>query len=155
MEGVDVGRRRLDARAIEFGGKWVSKELNESHFYPFYFLAGIGIPNFVKAHLTTAKWQTLLDQAYLACALERCRAAKGEYPDKLDALVPEFAAKLPHDLFDGQPLRYRRTDDGRYVLYSIGWNSKDDQGQASLDKNGKPEWQDEKGDWVWQGVPKR
>ncbi len=153
LEGLDLAKGLVDARAIEAGRIRFSEDLREGAPRPYYYLAAIAIPDAARAYQTTAKNQTLMDQAYLACALERCRAAKGEYPHTLDALVPAFAARLPHDLFDGQPLRYHRTDDGRYLLYSIGWNSKDDQGQMPLNKNGKPEWQDDKGDWVWQGVP--
>lgn len=70
--------------------------------------------------------------------------------------MPEFASQLPHDIFDGRPLRYRRTDDGKYLLYSIGWNSKDDGGtmEQPKDAQSKANWSAEKGDWVWQGVPK-
>ena len=115
------------------------------------------IPEIFYVHQATATTQTLLDQDSLACALERYRAANGGYPETLEALVPQFASKLPHDLFDGRPLRYRRTDDGRYLLYSIGWNSKDDGGKMEPPKEGqsKTPWSDDKDDWVWQGVPKR
>ena len=91
------------------------------------------------------------------CALERCRADKGAYPETLDALVPAYAAKLPRDLCNGEPLRYRRTAEGRYLLYSIGRNSKDDGGTLEAPKEGEAQspWSDDKGDWVWRGVPKR
>ena len=92
--------------------------------------------------------QTELDQARVACALERYRLARGEYPPTLDALVPQFIQKLPRDLIGGQPLKYRRADDGRFILYSIGWNEKDDGGQEVLNKDGKPNL--EQGDWVWR-----
>ena len=97
-----------------------------------------------------------MNLALIACALERHRAAKGAYPDTLAALVPEFAPALPHDLFDGQPLRYRRTPDGKYLLYSIGWNSKDDGGGLPADREGNARWTrwaDDRGDWVWEGLP--
>ena len=68
------------------------------------------------------------DLAMLACALERCRLATGQYPETLDALVPRFVAVLPHDIINGQPLKYRRSDKGRFILYSVGWNEKDDGG---------------------------
>lgn len=47
---------------------------------------------------------------------------------KHDALAPQFIIKLPHDVINGQPLKYRRTDDGSFILYSMGWNEKDDGG---------------------------
>ncbi|MBI5396977.1 MAG: hypothetical protein HZA91_16900 [Verrucomicrobia bacterium] len=89
--------------------------------------------------------QTTLDQTTLACALERCRLADGKFPETLDALAPRFVAKLPHDIISGQPLKYRR-DGAGYVLYSVGWNEKDDGGKPGT----KSAPASEDGDWVWQ-----
>jgi len=83
-----------------------------------------------------ARIQAQLDLACVACALERFRLADGKYPDTLDALAPQFIAQLPHDIITGQPLHYRRTDDGKFILYSIGWDDKDDGGKVFLTKNG-------------------
>jgi hypothetical protein len=90
-----------------------------------------------------AQAQTVADQASLACALERCRLAGGRFPDALDALVPRFVAKLPHDVITGGPLKYRREGDG-YALYSVGWNEKDEGGVADAKGDNA------QGDWVWQ-----
>jgi len=49
---------------------------------------------------------------------------------------------------NGKPLHYRRTDAGRYQIYSIGWNGTDDGGVIGLNKQGKLNPQ--LGDWVWQ-----
>jgi hypothetical protein len=95
---------------------------------PYNFLALIALPSYVKASQTTARNQTLANQAYIACGLERYRLARGQYPETLEALVPQFAEKLPHDILGGQPLKYHRTGDNRFVLYSVGWNGKDDGG---------------------------
>ncbi|MCX6928796.1 MAG: hypothetical protein NT154_37125, partial [Verrucomicrobia bacterium] len=72
-----------------------------------------------------ARAQSIVDLARIACTLERCRLANGQFPDSLDALTPKFIAKLPHDVINGQPLNYRLTSDGQYVLYSVGWNQTD------------------------------
>ena len=92
--------------------------------------------------------QSSVDLARVACALERYRLANGQFPDTLDALAPKFIAKLPHDVINGQPLKYRRTDDGQFVLYSVGWNETDDGGTVGLTKNG--DLDPNKGDWVWR-----
>ena len=89
--------------------------------------------------------QTAVDQASLACALERYRLANGQFPEKLDALVPQFVSQLPSDPFTGEPYKYRRTDDGQFILYSVGWGEKDDGGVP-----GKTLFDDKEGDWVWQ-----
>ena len=75
-------------------------------------------------------------------------ALLGQFPETLDALAPQFMAKLPHDVIAGQPLHYRRTTDGQFTLYAVGWNQKDDHGTLVLDKDGKVD--QEQGDWVWQ-----
>ena len=56
---------------------------------------------------------------------------------------------MPHDVIDGKPLRYRPTDGGGYILYSIGLNGHDDSGVES--ESVKPQ---EQLDWVWR-VPSR
>jgi hypothetical protein len=92
--------------------------------------------------------QESVDMARVACALERYRLAHGEYPESLDALAPQFIAKLPHDIINGQPLHYRRTSDGQFVLYSVGWNETDDGGVVGLKENGSIDINT--GDWVWR-----
>ena len=96
----------------------------------------------------TAFAQNEVDLAMLACALERYRLAEGHYPEQLDDLLPRYVTVLPHDIINGQPLKYRRTDNGRFILYSIGWNEKDNGGVIAVDKE---KHQDVlQGDWVWQ-----
>jgi hypothetical protein len=90
-----------------------------------------------------------VDLARTAIALERYRLAHGEYPETLDALAPQFIAKLPHDVINGQPLHYRREASGQFVLYSVGWNETDDGGGVGLtEKTGSVDTR--KGDWVWR-----
>jgi hypothetical protein len=88
-----------------------------------------------------------------ATALKRYQLKHGNYPADLTALVPEFVPKVPRDPVDGQPLRYRRNDDGTFLLYSIGDNGKDDGGDPSLEKGVQSSslyWQSPHVlDWVW------
>jgi hypothetical protein len=65
--------------------------------------------------------------AAAALAAERYRLAKGHWPDRLDALVPDYLAAVPNDPFDGRPLRLHRRADG-IVIYSIGPDGTDDDG---------------------------
>jgi hypothetical protein len=94
--------------------------------------------------------QSATDMARVAVALERYRLAHGEYPKTLDALAPQFIEKLPHDIIGGQPLNYRRADDGQFVLYSVGWNETDDGGTVALKKGSPPTVNIDEGDWVWR-----
>jgi hypothetical protein len=94
-----------------------------------------------------ARIQTSVDLARLACALERYRQVHGDYPETLDVVAPQFIGKIPHDIINGQPLHYRRTEDGNFLLYSVGWNGKDDGGVPA--KDGVFNFPEKEGDWVW------
>jgi hypothetical protein len=62
-------------------------------------------------------------------ALQAYKGEHGAYPAYLSDLVPRYLSRVPDDPFsDGQPLRYRRTG-GKYLLYSIGPDAKDDGGR--------------------------
>jgi len=69
-----------------------------------------------------AQLQTYLGQAQAACGLERYRLVHGGYPEKLDALVPDFLAALPSDPLSGRPLAYERRDPGGYTITGVGWS---------------------------------
>jgi len=73
--------------------------------------------------------------AVTAIALHRWEIAHGKFPATLQDLVPQFLPTSPLDPFDGQPLRYRLNEDGTFLLYSIGHNGKDDDGNAAPEKN--------------------
>jgi hypothetical protein len=118
-------------------------KLQHYHFWHVYqLLAMIAVPNWTKAVQTFAFQQIKADEAQIVCALERYRLAHGNYPETLSALTPQFINELPHDIIGGQPLKYHRTSDGQFQLYSIGWNETDDDGKFSSSY--------EQGDWVWQ-----
>jgi len=106
------------------------------------------LPAVTTAAERTAVAQNSVDMANLACALERYRLLHGEYPETLGALMPQFIEKIPPDVVDGQPLHYRRTNDGRFLLYSVGWNGKDDGGVVELNEYGS--LRPDLGDWVWK-----
>lgn len=103
------------------------------------------LPALGRVTVKTAAAQTAVNQAAIACALERYRLAEGHFPEKLDALAPQFISPLPNDVLTGEPYKYRRTDGGQFVLYSIGWDEKDDGGVA-----GETMFDERKGDWVWE-----
>lgn len=99
-------------------------------------------------NLRTARMQAALDQAFLACALERHRLATKDYPDRLEALLPAYLPTLPHDVVEGRPLVYRRLNRDTYRLYAIGGNGKDEGGLIpQVDGYGRQD--PGKGDWVW------
>jgi hypothetical protein len=119
---------------------------------PFNRLKKLTLPALGHAATKFAHAQASVNLARTAIALERCRLARGEYPESLDALAPQFIAHVPHDVIGGGPLKYRRSQDGQFVLYSIGWNETDDGGVVAhydpYNKNGAPNIN--QGDWVWR-----
>lgn len=65
--------------------------------------------------------------AHTALAAKRYELAHGRLPDSLDQLVPRYLDAVPLDWFDGQPLKYKRTEAGA-LIYSVGRDGKDDGG---------------------------
>jgi len=121
-----------------------------SAFLHHKIMASMTLPGFAHVGEKVAFAQSQVDMAMVACALERYRLAQGQYPNTLDALVPRFAAALPHDIINGQPLKYRRSENGRFILYSVGWNEKDDGGVVAATKGTTPRQDQLQGDWVFQ-----
>jgi hypothetical protein len=140
--GVDLKQDTILPSFFNKASRDLEKSMNRRT--PFNVWAQIAIPNFTKAWQTTAYNQTLVNEAQIACALERYKFANGNYPETLNALAPQFMEKISHDIIGGQPLHYRRTDDGKFLLYSVGWNETDDGGLPGTLSDVK------KGDWVWQ-----
>lgn len=81
--------------------------------------------------------QTALNQARLACALERHWLAQGKYPESLGALVPASLDRVPRDVMSGRNMIYQRLCPDHYVLRSIGPDGNDARKTGSLD------------DWLW------
>jgi hypothetical protein len=84
------------------------------------------------------------DEARLACALERFYLARGNYPEEIKELVPDFLPVLPVEIVNGQPYHYHRTEDGRFVLYSVGTDLRDDGGVFDPKLSASKQ-----ADWVW------
>ena len=147
---VDVGRHIASPEATRRAGEAVIEEMR-AHWSPNNVLACMMLPALANTVKKYAYAQSSVDMARVACALERYRLAHGEFPESLDALSPAFLEKVPHDLINGQPLHYRRTSDGKFLLYSVGWNETDNGGTVVLSKTGRLV-DTTKGDWVWPGT---
>ncbi len=137
--------RRLAPQA---GTQELAAVLAQRGWQPFTLLAKVLLPALTGVAMKATAAQAYADLARVACALERYRLANGQFPDTLAALVPQFIEKLPHDVINGQPLTYRRTNGGQFVLYSVGLNETNDDGKVELNQSGNADWR--KGDWVWR-----
>ena len=91
--------------------------------------------------------QTQREMMLAAIALHRHRLRYGNWPSDLTQLVPTFLSELPRDFMDGQPLRYRLSPSGRFLLYSVGTDMEDNGGNPSCCKTDLTVWHGE--DWVW------
>lgn len=132
IEGVDLGQMRIYPERI---GRYAS-ELETMRLTPYNWLAKIAVDHMFTNWKTTPRNQTWVFEALLACALERYWFAHGTYPETLDALTPQYLETLPHDLVTGEPLKYRRLGDDRFLLHAVGWDGIDDGGDPIAD-------------WVW------
>ena len=157
IEGVDPAAHRV------FPGKFeaVPSAIAALPRGPNTLLARIGLPIYASVGRHAALVQAVLDQAEIACALERFfldaptlmpGVPSPRYPSALIELVPTFFDRLPTDLVDGGTLHYVQTPDSRYRLYEVGWNGTDDGGQIVWQKGGI-HLDNKAGDWVWQYEP--
>ncbi|OHB71576.1 MAG: hypothetical protein A2V70_09080 [Planctomycetes bacterium RBG_13_63_9] len=82
-----------------------------------------------------AEKRSRAERRLLICefALRVCDLERGQLPEELGGLVPEYLSHVPEDPFSGDSLIYRRQPKG-YVLYSIGPDGIDDGGRP-LDSN--------------------
>jgi hypothetical protein len=157
LPGITPASRRVDARVITQNGEALATDMRAgwtlvaSH----RVLASMLLPALVQAHRKFAYVQTAIDEARVACALERARLATGQWPESPAALAPRFLDSVPHDLLNGEPLKFRRTAGGGFLLYSVGWNLKDDGGEIGRTARGKGKGREGldpmEGDWVWPG----
>ncbi len=87
-------------------------------------------------------------------ALRQWQVEKGDYPETLNSLVESgYLKELPMDPWSDQPLVYERTEDN-FILYSVGFNFKDDGGQSGKDDKGKVKKWADNGDAVFWPVQK-
>lgn len=83
--------------------------------------------SFEHAFAIESRWRTQRELTRTVIALAIYRAEHDEYPSSLKKLVPDMLQIVPTDPVFGDPLGYRKTDDG-FLVYSIGFNGVDDGG---------------------------
>ncbi len=98
------------------------------------WLVDFVIPSIAMVIVTNAERKVQL--AFLACALalRAWKLERGEYPESLVDLTPEYLDAVPVDPFGyGEAMRYRRSGDG-YTLYSVGPDGIDNGGRPLQDR---------------------
>jgi len=104
--------------------------------FPPKIFSGMFLPALKKAAQKFCQLEALREGALTALAIERYRLIHtGRTPETLTELVPDLLPGIPRDPFDGQPLRYRRLEQG-YVVYSVGPDRIDHGGREKPKKGG-------------------
>jgi len=92
-------------------------------------LAGLMTPALGRTVQNQFRSRALHRAAEVLLAATRFRLATGGLPESMEALVPDFLARVPLDPFTKDaPLRLRRTDDGGIVVYAVGPDGADEDG---------------------------
>jgi hypothetical protein len=142
LDMIDVKQKTVAVQSSELHERRLA-ELN-IFVHPLATAAMPGPTGMIKK---IARAEVYCHQAILACALERYRLRHGKLPLTLGDLAPEFIEKIPNQVTVSDPMIYRRVSDSDYVLYSIGWNLRDDGGTISDDTKA------DRLDWVWASKP--
>lgn len=149
LEDIDAQNQRISS---EFSrADKIVEERSQSDFLDVYYKLGSQscIISFTGSKRAFAL-QSSLQQFRILCAAARYHHAHGELPETLDALVPKYLAEIPRDIMDGQPMRYRRTEKGGCLVWSIGMNRADDGG---IERNPAVSGGTVKFDWVVEMPP--
>ncbi len=154
MAALPTEAGKFDPALIQAKGAAMTGELHREHrpskaILRHRILSNLLLPALEKAMHRACQAQAFTDLALTACVLERHRLVQGSYPESLSALAPEFASAVRPDPMSGKPFHYTRTADGRFRLWSVGWNGKDDGGEIVLREPGKKDVNFEQGDWIW------
>lgn len=77
---------------------------------------------YFRAFAAPMNTQAFIDTTRLGLACELWRIENGNWPESLDALVPEYLDALPPDPGTGKPFKYERTEDAITILSTLSMN---------------------------------
>ncbi len=129
-ELADLKKETLEPGAFGFTRVLVSAPAKGE--YVGKVLMATLLPAVCKVQDAADRHEQTIQNLRVAFALAGYHKDHGSYPSKLDELAPKYLKALPNDLFTAKPLIYRPSTDG-FLLYSVGPNGKDDDGQGSMD----------------------
>ncbi|TKJ34625.1 MAG: hypothetical protein CEE38_17285 [Planctomycetes bacterium B3_Pla] len=134
---IEASKLPQDQRVARF--RQIGDELEGMGF--LHVLAKTLAPALSRVAELDLRFQADIDMARTAVAIERYRLAKGALPKDLATLIPDYLEQVPIDPFDGQPIRYHRTEPG-YRLYSVFEDGQDNDGKGKdeVDRNNPHDW---------------
>ncbi len=135
--GIEASDLPLDQRVARF--RQIEDELGNMGF--LHILAKTLAPALSRVAELDLRFQVDIDMARTAVAIERYRLANNALPRDLSTLAPDYLDQVPIDPFDGQPIRYRRTEPG-YRLYSVYKDGQDHDGKGKdeVNRNDPHDW---------------
>ena len=128
---LKLSRLATDAspNAVQEFQQVVDEAAAKAKQFPQRLITGMFLPALGKVSNKFLALEARRSAAMVALAVERHRLANGgQLPGSLAAVSAEFLPAIPSDPFDGQPLRYRQSDQG-YVVYSVGQGLRDNDGK--------------------------
>ena len=154
MEQLILPLKKHGLRAALTSSEMMMEELKQRSNllrHPDSLVARVLIPAVIQVNCNALLMDARRRQVFTALALERFFAKNARYPAALAELVPDFLPAIPADPCDAQPLRYRATSAGRYMLWSVGFDGKDDDGKVTPETKTTPKLtrRDYQGDWTW------
>jgi hypothetical protein len=94
-----------------------------------YILAKLTVPGLTPIIIKYRRRSAELRATAVVLALRQYQQAEQHSPQTLQDLVPKYLSEVPVDPFDGKPLHYRVRTDGRWIVYSVGPNQLDENGE--------------------------
>lgn len=112
-----------------------------------YIITPLSMRSFLPAQAILMFAETLRRQAYIACALERYRLQKKEYPLSIEVSGVREFEDLPLDPFaENRPFHYERLTPQSHRLWSIGPDRENQNAVQTVPAKGETD------DIIWQSA---
>jgi hypothetical protein len=154
-EAVAIARQPVAARAPLW--KAWGAELNRLRRTPFFAYTSV-IPMLMMPALSSAsdaltRYAGELGSTAILIATERHRRKSGAWPPAIEAIDASILSSAPNDPYAGRPYRMKREED-RILVYSVGPNGSDEDGEYDPKQWGKGV-ADDVGGSLWEAPSRR
>jgi hypothetical protein len=146
LEDMDALQERVSS---EFSRAWSQiGQRSQTELDWYYTLSSASAAVSYTASKRAFRLHSSLQHFRILCSAAQYHHAHGELPEMLSPLVPKYLSAIPHDIMSGEPMRYRRTEEGGCIIWSIGINRADDGGVERTPGQGF-----DSGDWILRISP--
>lgn len=159
QESVSIMHRLQETSSLQSAQANLTKLNAQYSNVPVYYLGaehtlGPYVSFYVKKKF---EHQTLASMAATAIALKRYTLRFGDAPDDLNQLPSDIRPQRMTDYMCGRPLRYVRTGNGRFKLWSVGTDFIDGNGDTTPTRTRYRHAVRDSADWVWPraGTPEQ